>query len=113
MGYGERFSKRLPMDEQVPILYDRKGRQEMKISRTIVIVFMLMTGMVFYPYSGRAEQAILHDFDRQACYASCRCDSHETVTGCFSCKQECDRKFWRAFDRETGGDRSRQREGNQ
>ncbi len=39
------------------------------------------------------------DFDLNACYASCGC-AHGVLYACMECKAECDRKGWKAFDRE-------------
>lgn len=65
----------------------------------LLVVFIAMN-----PYPGSAEKTVLHSFDRDACYSDCGCDAVGMVAECFDCKQECDRKFWADFDRETGSD---------
>ncbi|AFM25635.1 hypothetical protein [Desulfomonile tiedjei] len=46
------------------------------------------------------------NFDINACYASCGC--HYGLFGtCFECKQNCERQYWREFDRATSGKKSR------
>jgi hypothetical protein len=106
-------NKRAPWETHLSISTNRKGGLEMKIYRVIAIFFALMAGMIVNPYSGSAQQTVPHEFNRESCYASCRCESFESVQPCFQCKQECDRKYWREFERETGGDRRRQMERNQ
>lgn len=50
-----------------------------------------------------ADSVLMQDFDRNACYAACPCSTGapEQAQLCFECKQECDRKFWKSFDRES------------
>jgi len=80
-----------------------EGEQVNKILRLMILVTIL-TLIAVNPYPCSAEKTVLHAFDRDACYANCGCDAVGMVSECFDCKQECDRKFWADFDRETGSD---------
>lgn len=45
------------------------------------------------------EGPVLQDFDMNACYAQCGC--HQGLfQACFDCKQQCERKYWKSFDKE-------------
>jgi hypothetical protein len=66
----------------------------------VVVALLFMFGAASQVYS--TEEPILQDFDINACYASCGC--HQGLfQACFDCKQQCERKYWKDFDRETGG----------
>ncbi|MEW6139874.1 MAG: hypothetical protein AB1733_16750 [Thermodesulfobacteriota bacterium] len=45
------------------------------------------------------DVASAQGFDREACYAKCRC-SWGTFQACADCKSECDRRFWKSFGRQ-------------
>ncbi len=53
------------------------------------------------PGPGLADDLRLHDFDRNACYSTCPCGVRGMESSCNECIQECDRKFWADFDKET------------
>ncbi len=42
------------------------------------------------------------NFDINACYATCGCH-YGLFRACFDCKQNCERQYWREFDRATSG----------
>lgn len=57
--------------------------------------------IILSPYSGNADNIGLQDFDRNACYSTCPCGVRGMEASCNECIQECDRKFWADFDKET------------
>ena len=70
------------------------------------ICFMFLAGLAMAivsmtPGSCPAQGFFLHDFDRNACYSTCPCDVRGMISACAECRQECDRKFWADFDKET------------
>jgi len=69
-------------------------------------ILLLLTALVLAvtPASTvAADPVLMQDFDRNSCYAACPCSTGapDQAQLCFECKQECDRKFWKSFDKET------------
>lgn len=63
------------------------------------ILIMLTFAAMVLPFQG-AGVTEAYGFNRDACYATCGC-AFGNFTGCMACKQECDRKFWQSFDKQT------------
>lgn len=78
----------------------------MTMIQRLLILGAIVAAVALNPNGSSAEKPMLYAFDRDACYATCGCDAVGMVAACFDCKQECDRKFWADFDRETGSDKS-------
>ncbi len=70
-----------------------------KITR-LILVLVAIGAVINTPLSIADDNMNLQDFDRNACYSTCGCDARGMEAACFSCRQECDRKFWADFDRE-------------
>jgi hypothetical protein len=70
-----------------------------KITR-LILVLVAIGAVINTPLSIADDNMSLQDFDRNACYSTCGCDARGMEAACFSCRQECDRKFWADFDRE-------------
>jgi hypothetical protein len=76
--------------------------------RTLLIPFVVVAILFMFGAASQvssAEDPILQAFDINACYATCGCH-YGLVQSCFDCKQQCERKYWKDFDRVTG-DRGR------
>ncbi len=74
----------------------------MKLLITIFAVMVLL-GVSISALPAFADSTVVQDFDKDACYAKCACATGMFVS-CAACKAECDREYWRAFDREMGDD---------
>ncbi|MGD9818900.1 MAG: hypothetical protein AB7V04_09375 [Desulfomonilaceae bacterium] len=77
----------------------------MNTLKIITLAMIVVASIVMAPYSSPADGIVVQEFDRNACYSTCGCDARGMEAACFSCRQECDRKFWAAFDRETSEDK--------
>lgn len=74
---------------------------EMKKLYMPMFILAIMAAIFVTAGSCPADNITLHDFDRNACYSTCGCDARGMEAACFSCRQECDRKFWADFDKNT------------
>ena len=84
------------------------GNKEIEMVNRLLVLALFMTALVLAvgPASTVvADPTLMQDFDRNACYAKCPCStgSPDQAQLCFECKQECDRQFWKSFDKETSG----------
>lgn len=68
-----------------------------RFSLSLLSFFMILAAPCYSP----ADNIGLHDFDRNACYSGCPCGVRGMEASCNECIQECDRKFWADFDKET------------
>ncbi len=73
----------------------------MKKFRMFLLSLFSLFLIALVPCSGTADDINLQDFDRNACYSTCPCGVRGMESVCNECIQECDRKFWADFDKET------------
>jgi hypothetical protein len=73
------------------------------MNRLLVVLLLLAALLVVAPPTGNtaADPALMQGFDRNACYARCPCDLPGMEEACADCKQKCDDRFWKEFDKET------------
>ncbi|MDQ7781925.1 MAG: hypothetical protein RDU20_03535 [Desulfomonilaceae bacterium] len=72
----------------------------MKLLITIMAVTALV-GVSVFSVPALAQSTSSLNFDKDACYARCAC-TFGTFTACATCKAECDRRYWRAWDKQMG-----------
>lgn len=65
---------------------------------SVAVVMVVAAAMLFQ--ASADEQPAPQMFDRNACYSNCPCDVIGMEEACLNCKQKCDDKFWKEFDKE-------------
>ncbi|MFH1117861.1 MAG: hypothetical protein V1792_28400 [Pseudomonadota bacterium] len=81
----------------------------MKTMITIVAMIVLLVASMS-ALTASADSSVTQSFDKDACYARCAC-AMGLFIACAECKAECERKFWKHFDREMGNDTTSKQRG--
>lgn len=71
------------------------------MNRLLAVISLLCgLALIIGPSLAVAGDSVgLQDFNRDACYSKCPCGFTEMEQACADCKQQCDREFWKDFDK--------------